>query len=769
MLRYAVLLWRVLSSRAVKVFIYLWILAWGFDRAIFWATEAAWFESVGQGAWFGARFWAQFALFWATFLGALFSATLAMRVAARPAPHAELRTLSGVLEPLEPLRRNSTRLAWLILVVGAWSVARQIAGGWSLVLAARAGDLSDPIYALPLARLLLNGWWGWSLFLLGALAFAGILRALPVLAQREPAPPLRLWRALSLVGILVLLARGALYLLAWGEAVWSDGTTGAELFVALPLAIVGVVLCWLAAFWCVKRPGYRKLGVAVGLALFAPQLLRIVLAPLALVVPTPASVEARNHIATRAAWQLDAAPAIAPSAPPLAAHWPIWNEEALLGLARGEIPRRAQQVIDWKRATIGAPEAIVAGVAAGLENWGSPHDADAKNGIEWLAFDSTRSVAASAPVVPDAALPLRSFYGIGGRPLLGDFATNAGVPFEFWGWKVAWAWRLRDPLLMLEGARAPRLLVFRGARESAERLAPFLVWDEPQLQTTPRGPRWQMVGYAATPYFRGALAAREGTFAASNAARAVVALQLDPRDGRAEIVALPGANWSAPNAQIIGASPLQKSSDSALQTPMLDNSRAVVARQLNQKNVLNEAVWTWSDNRAARVRYAPNLPVGVSERLAVLDGAARREWSDKSARQLQMGDAVLWPDARAPGGFWVGRAYYATAIAPGVASAGGIARSAKMWRVSLTGLADSPLANGDDARAALVNFDLQRAPQPNRTPAMGANASDKQLLLQSLQALDAAQKAASTSNWSEFAKQSALARQLLQELAARQP
>ena len=79
------LLGRALSSRAVKVTLYLWILVWGLDRAIFWATEAAWFGSVGQGAWFGARFWAQFALFWTTLALALASATLAMRVAARPA------------------------------------------------------------------------------------------------------------------------------------------------------------------------------------------------------------------------------------------------------------------------------------------------------------------------------------------------------------------------------------------------------------------------------------------------------------------------------------------------------------------------------------------------------------------------------------------------------------------------------------------------------------------------------------------------------------
>ena len=647
MLRYAVLLGRVLSSRAVKVLLYLWILAWGFDRAIFWATEAAWFDAVGQSAWFGARFGAQFGLFWITFALALVCAALAMRVAARPVAGAELRKLPPALERLEPLRRNATRLAWLVLIIGAWSVSRQMAGGWATWLLWRAGDLFDPIYGLPLARLILNALWEWSLFLLGALAFAGVLRALPMLAAREPSSPLRLWRALGLVGALVLLTRGALYLLAWGEAYFSDGTTGAEIFIGLPLAIVAIALCLLAAFWCLARPGYKKLGAAVALALFAPHLLRIVLAPLALVVPTPASLQASNRAATRTAWGLDDAPLIAAQAPSLASHWPIWNETALLGLALGQHARPAQQIIDWKRATISPREAIVAGVPAALDNFGSPHDADAENGIEWLALDATQSVNDLAPTIPDASLPLASFYGIGGRALLGDNATNAGVPFAFWGWKFAWAWRLRDPFLMIEGARAQRLLVYRGARESAERLVPFLTWDEAQLRTTANGPRWEMVGYASTAAFRGALAANEGTFAGQNAATPVATLQIDPRSGRADFVAARGANWGAPWSQILGVSAVEKALMPAPQTPLLEEARALVARQLGLQNALAEPVWTWRDGCGENVRYAPNLPAGTDEKLALLDSAARRDWTRDDGAQLEMGDALLWPDARA--------------------------------------------------------------------------------------------------------------------------
>jgi len=777
-LRYAVLLGRVLSSRAVKVLLYLWIIAWGFDRAIFWATEAAWFNSVGQGAWFNTRFLAQFGLFWGTFALALISAALAMRIAARPVQGAELRQLPPVLERLEPLRRGATRLAWLGLIVGAWIVARQMAGGWAVWLAARAGDLSDPIYGLPLARLLVNALWEWSLFLLGALAFAGVLRALPMLAAREPSPPLRLWRALGVVGALVLLTRGALYAIGLVEANFSDGTTGAELFIGIPITTIGVFLCLLAAFWCLKRPGYKKLGLAVALALFAPHLLRVVLAPLGLVVPTPVHIEARNKAATRVAWSLDSAPAIAANAPPLASHWPIWNEEALLGLALGEYARNAQHVIDWKSATLAPREAIVAGVPAGLENWGSPHDADAANGIEWLAFDATQSADGKAPVLPNASLPLQSFYGIGGRALLGDNTTSAGVPFAFWGWKFAWAWRLRDPLLMLEGARAQRLLVYRGARESAERLAPFLTWDEAQLRMTTVGPRWEMIGYASTPYYRGALAAGEGVFAGQNAATPVALLSIDPRDGRAESFNIAKLSWGAPWARIWCATATQ----TVAPKPLLESSRAIVARQLGLKNVLAEPVWTWRDGRSQSARYASNLPDGIDEKLALLDSAARREWPREDGAQLEMGDALLWPDARAPGGFWVGRPYYAMTKAAGATTNGVVARSAKLWRVSLTGLANSPIAHGENAAAALVNFDLQTAPPvavkpaPNQTPspnatlvpgATAAPLSKNEIALQALRAHDAAQKAAKASQWNEWATQSARERELLQQLATR--
>ena len=760
MLRFATLFWRVLSSRAARVLLYVWMLGWGFDRAIYWATEAAWFGSVEQGAWFTTRFLAQFGLFWGTLLGALISATPLMRLAARPLPDAETKTLPRALERLEPLRRAAMRLAWVFIVVSAWIVARHVAGGWPLMLAGARGSLLDPIWGLPLARLITGALWQWTLCLLGATAFAGVLRVLPLLATREPLAPLRLWRALSVLGALALLLRGALYLLESGEALASDGISGRELWLGLPLAIGGAALCLVAAWACLRRPGFKRLGVAVALALMLPRVLSVVSAPLGLIVPVPKAVAARELAATRAGWNLDDAPALDASAPPLASHWPIWDEEALVGLARGQRARHGAQVIDWRAAFLLGTTGLVAGVPATLDNWGARHEAQPENALDWLAFDATAQTDGVAPELPDAPLPLRSFYGVEGRPLLGEAPLDAGVPFAFWGWKAAWAWRLRDPLLMLEGARASRLLVFRGARESAEMLAPFLNWDAPQLVATPDGWRWQLIGYATSQYFHGARAATRESFEGNNAVAPAVRLQIDPGNGRAEFFSVDDKSWSDVWARIVAAR--RDGETNRLAMPQLQAARAQVARDLDAGAALSEPVWTRAGGRIGRAWRAPNLPAGVEEKLSQLDAVARRDWSDEGA-ELRNGGALLWPDARAPGGFWVGRPYYRTAPV-----AGGVAREARLWRVGLTGLADSPLVTGDDARAALLAFDLKNVAAPSAlAPISSQMASKNAPVLEALRAHDAAQKAAKASNWEEWAKQSARERQLLEGLAAR--
>ena len=355
-----------------------------------------------------------------------------------------------------------------------------------------------------------------------------------------------------------------------------------------------------------------------------------------------------------------------------------------------------------------------------------------------------------APARPDASLPLLSFYGLGGRALLGDSTAQAGVPFAFWGWKFAWAWRLRDPLLMLEGARAGRLLVFRGARESAERLAPFLVWDESAVAHHRRRPalatgrlcRHALLSRApwrrATAFSRRKTPPRPPSFC-----KLIRATDAPISSARAV------SSWSRTWAEVAGASLVEESLIPLPATPLLDEARAQMARQLGTPNVLAAPVWTWSQGSARKVSLAANWPAGIAGRLALLDNAARREWPAQEGAELQSGDAAVWPDARAPGGFWVGRPYYTRTKTAGATSAGQVARGAKLWRVALTAITDSPVAQGENTAAALVDFDLKNAPA---TPAPGALSpasakSGSALALEALRAHDAAQKAAANSNW----------------------
>lgn len=749
----------MLTSRAVRWLLIAWAVLWGFDRAIFWLTEGAWFGSVGQGAWFWTRFATELGLFWATFGLELGSAALLMRLAARPFGRDSVSTetaLPRALERLEPVRRGATRVAWGVLLVGAWLVARGVAASWPLVLAGTArveGDF-ETVWQLPLLHALLGALWQWSLLLLGAVAFAGVLRALPQLATRQPQTPLRLWRALGALGALVLVTRGASYALEIAENLASDGTTGRELWLGAPLGALGIALCVWAALWCLRRPGFKRMGIAVVLALFAPRAVGVLLAPLGLILPAPANLTARDLAATRAGWGLDNAPAIAASAPPLSAHWPLWNETALLGVARGEHGRYKNQVTDWRAAFVSGAPAIVVGVPAALEGWGSRHEAQPESELAWLALDAQANAQGVAPETVGAPLPLRSFYGIEGRPLAGNAALNAGVPFGNWGWKFAWLWRLRDPLLLLDGANAGRLLVFRGARESVEKLAPFLTWDAPTLHMTPDGARWEIVGYAKSVYFRGARAADADPFAGFNAATPAVRALVDPQSGRVTFENW-NENWGAGWAKVLGASAGQ----GPLETPLLDGARAQMARQIGATGVLDEPVWTWANGRARQLRRATNFPAGLDARLAQLDGAASHDWNSADGKTLEKGDAMVWPAARAPGGFWVGRPYY------GVVRNNGVVREARLWRVALTGVAaSSPLAAGDDARAAMLAFDLQNAPAKPRGPIA---ADVKALALEALRAQKAAQKALTQSNWKEWEKQNEREKQLLEELASR--
>jgi hypothetical protein len=162
-----------------------------------------------------------------------------MRAAAHPLERGAVAPpLSGPLESLDAWRARAPRNAWLVLLICAFFGARAMANLWPQWLAWRAS--SDSIHALSFVDEWLRVAWPCALVLLGATAFAGILRALPFLAQRRPQQPSRLWRALAILGALVLLLRGAGYVMRAWDALWRDGTSAGEIFLGLPLGLTGV-------------------------------------------------------------------------------------------------------------------------------------------------------------------------------------------------------------------------------------------------------------------------------------------------------------------------------------------------------------------------------------------------------------------------------------------------------------------------------------------------------------------------------------------------
>ena len=757
----------VSRARFLRALFWLALWFWLVDRAVSFATDAAWFDSIGQSAWWEQRLGAQLLLgiaFWLTFI---FSSIGAMRAAAHPLEHGlTAPPLSGALENLESLRARAPRMAWLGLLLSAFVGARGAASAWPQWLAWR--ETFDPIWALPLAQTLLGALWFGALALFIATAFAGLLRALPFLAKRAPQSPVRLWRALSVLGALVLVLRGAGYVLNAWDALWRDGTSGSEQFVGLPLGIAGAALCIWAAIVVLKRVRLRPILVALSAAFLLPPILLSVLSPFGALLPS----STKNDDATRAAWNLEDAPRLESRDVPLERAWPLWNESTLVGAARARLEPRGRRFIDWRSSSLDGTDAIVTGVPASLDGFGSRRIAENANALEFLPLDATSNRAGLPVERSNAPLPLRSFYGIEGPALLGENGDDAGVPFRSWGWKLAWAWRLRDPILLFDGARSPRLLVFRGARETAEKLAP-LGWSEPQLHgvASAQGARWRLIGYDSSAVFHGARAATSGSFAGKNAAARVVALDINPRNGSVEWVNLASTASSA--KALSSTKPFAARS---AWSRFFNNGSPAVSIESNQEfdwvqaqreiaallgePVLPETVISVVNGQTQFVgRVNPNdqfVAANLQARLSVLDEIGMANLGTGEGETLEMGRAVVWPDARAPGGYWLGRTYFVLTEVP----ARGL--GARLKRVALTGMASSTVGIGTTALAAKLDFQLKtRPPESTKTVA------GESLELQALRVHQAVQDAARRGDWTKFAQESRRQKQLLEQLAAR--
>jgi len=214
---------------------------------------------------------------------------------------------------------------------------------------------------------------------------------------------------------------------------------------------------------------------------------------------------------------------------------PIWDEATLLRAARAHLERGQNGVVAWESAGIGAESngqsAQIVGQAPLSDAWAGHGLTGESSELAWSSLDLPE-------LSPSKHQPLGPlYYGLDARPLLSEDARSGGVPLGSWAWKLAWAWRLRDPLLLIEGARERRLLAFRGARECGQKIAPFWLWDEATARRDKRtgSAVFECIAYAATPDLPNASPFPGGLFEGQSAVRPIAVLRMDGRDGHIQI------------------------------------------------------------------------------------------------------------------------------------------------------------------------------------------------------------------------------------------
>jgi hypothetical protein len=169
---------------------------------------------------------------------------------------------------------------------------------------------------------------------------------------------------------------------------------------------------------------------------------------------------------------------------------------------------------------------------------------------------------------------------------------------------------------------------------------------------------------------------------------------------------------------------------------------------ISSVNSQTQLVGRVSDDELAR---------NIRTRLRELDEGGTKNLGAREGDTPEKGRAIVWPDVRAPGGFWLGRAYFLRSDVPARG------RAARLKRVALTGIAPSLIGFGTTAQSAKLDFQLKTRPQS----ATGIRAPGESLELRALRAYQAAQDAAKRGDWTTFERESARQKQLLEQLAAR--
>lgn len=751
--------------RPLRPLAVLLALLWGFDGAVRMATDAAWFGSMGRAALWQLRLTWQIGIFAAFGVLALGASVAVMRAIARPLGREVAEPpLPRALARWAKARARATRWGWLVLLLGIASIGRTLSAHWPdfALSGARGGPWNEAgadfwVWHAPALNCALGALWSLGL-LLGLVALGvGALRSLPFLAARQSIAPRRWVRTLLVIAgaLLVLRALGFGLEAARATADLSGGVGDAR--------ALEVVLCCAGILGCLGcASGLRcprpKLALSAALCVALPSVLADIAGRFAK-QPVPSSE-------TRATGE---AALLGRGGTPTEV--PMWDEAALSRVMRAHLARRGERLVAWEVVGIspqsgssqsGSPQQMRADVVgqAPLSDAWAGHGLTEEGDLSWRSLDLP-ALSASRRGQPLGPL----FFGLNARPLLSGDARGGGVALESWTQKVAWAWRLRDPLLLVEGARAKRLLVFRGARETGEQLAPFWTWDEavPRRDSRTGSAYFESVAYASTPDLPRALRFVSGPFAGQNAVRPIAVLRMDCRAGQVQIApfAPDESNNRRPNNPFIArwTNALPLAFDAPAQnapTPALERVRA---------GETSVQAWTQSEMGWQKRAVPSQLRAAVERKLSDFDRAVHRQIASDAA--LQGATPSLWREGER---FYLCQPFFTLApSALEVASFPSQEATAFGFKGWLLGeLGSSSLGWGqtfEAARADALKPSLTSAsPGASPTPTPPKALNPREVALKALAAQNAATDALKAGRYVESQRHLERAQQLLQPL-----
>ena len=755
--------------RAFRPLFVLFALLWGFDSAVATATDAVWFSSLGRSALWQSRLAWQAGVFAAFCVVALGASIPVMRALARPVGTGVPEPpLPRALEKWAPARARATRWGWLVLLLGAFWIGRGLSEKWSdfALAGARAGLWNEAgadfwVWRAPALADALGALWKFGL-LLGLVALgAGALRALPFLSARQSTLPERWIRALLVIAG-ALLALRALGFTFEGARALSNVSNQSDARRAFELALcsAGALGC-LGCIWALRRPRLRIVPWAV-LVLALPPLLSGVLGPLFGGATASDSVEQQART-LGADVPLEAGAVV---------DVPLWDEATLERFVRAHLERRGQHWVAWENVDVdeSGRKADVVGQAPISDAWAG-HGLAPDGALAWQSLELP-SLAPSRRGQPLGPL----FYGLDARPLLSEDARESGVPLDSWMAKAAWAWRLRDPLLLFEGARAKRLFVWRGARETGERLAPFWTWDKSVARRDAQSGSayFQSVAYASTSELPRSAPLADGPFAGQNAVRPVAVLRMDARDGSVRIAPFSTKNQTPDNPfRARWESALPKLFDFAPQnapTPALEIARAEGF----------PLVWMKSETGWRKRALPFELRAKVEEKLREFDALARGRVQNAASAgtliPLEGATPSLW---REGGAVFVARPFFTAsgtsvatnaqgemgdAFVPGFVglAQGRLGSRRNGWGQTLAAARADETAIASEAPVVATQPLAAQTPVPtaSKTPVLDSREAARQALV----AHDAAIRALQAGRYLDSEREFARERQLLEPL-----